>query len=300
MPPRSSWKGFIKLSLVSVPVKAYTATASGGDIRLNQLHRVCNNRVQYKKTCPEHGEIANDEIVSGYEYSKGNYVVVDPSELDKLRTENDKSVNIDGFIAPDEIDPVYYAGRTYYLVPDGPVGQKPYALLRSVMEGDGLYAIAKTVVAGKEQVVLVRPVGKMLAMTVLSYTSKVKAANSFEDEIQDLDLDEAELKLTKTLVDASTLEEFDFSSYTDIYTQKLSKLIEAKVEGEELVAVPDPEEPKIINLMDALKQSVANAQKPSTSKGSAAKTGKTSKKSSKKMAPSAKGRKTATRKKKSG
>lgn len=293
MPPRSSWKGFIKLSLVSVPVKAYTATATGSEVRLNQLHRDCNNRVQYKKTCPEHGEIANDEIISGYEYSKGNYVVVDPSEIDKLRTENDKSIHIDGFLDPSEIDPVYISGRTYYLIPDGPVGQKPYALLRTVMEQEDLRAIAKTVVAGKEQVVLLRSSGKAIVMTTLNYSAKVKSPSTFEDEIQDLDLDDAELKLTKTLVDASTLEEFDYSEYEDLYTKKLSQLIEAKVEGQEIVAVPDPEEPKIINLMDALKQSVANAQ--TTQKST-----KTGKKASKKMAPSAKGRKATTRKKKSG
>lgn len=291
MPPRSSWKGFIKLSLVSVPVKAYTATVTSSEIRLNQLHRDCNNRVQYKKTCPEHGEIPNDEIISGYEFSKGNYVVVDPDEIDKLRSENDRSINIDGFLPPEEIDPIYFAGRTYFLAPDGPVGQKPYGLLRTVMEEQGLYAIAKTVVSGREQVVLLRPAGRTLAMSVLTYPAKLKTPTSFEDEIQNLEFAADELKLTRTLIDASTIEEFDFSQYHDIYVQKMSQLIEAKVAGQELVAVPDPEEPKIINLMDALKQSVANAQ----SAQGARKAG-----GGKKMAPSAKGRKSAAGKKKSG
>ncbi|MGE3165203.1 MAG: Ku protein [Planctomycetota bacterium] len=291
MPPRSSWKGFIKLSLVSVPVKAYTATVTSSEIRLNQLHRDCHNRVQYKKTCPEHGEIPNDEIVSGYEYSKGNYVVVDPDEVDKLRSENDRSIQIDGFLPPAEIDPIYFAGRTYYLAPDGPVGQKPYGLLRTVMEEQGLYAIAKTVVAGREQVVLLRPAGRTLAMTVLTYPAKIKTPSSFEDEIQSLEFAPDELKLTRTLIEASTIDAFDFSEYQDVYVQKMSQLIAAKVEGQELVSVPDPEEPKIINLMDALKQSVANAQ----SAQSARKAG-----GNKKMAPSAKARKPAAGKKKSG
>src|SRR5947209_12151689 len=116
MAPRSTWKGFLRINLVSVPVKAYTATASGGgEVRLNQLHKECHSRINYKKTCPIHGEVPNDEIVSGYEYSKGQYVVVDTAELDKLRTEDDKAIKIDTFVAPDAVDPVYYTGKTYYL-----------------------------------------------------------------------------------------------------------------------------------------------------------------------------------------
>src|SRR5947209_10118203 len=131
MAARSSWKGFLKLNLVTVPVKAYTATSSGGgDIHLNQLHSVCHSRIQYKKTCPIHGEIPKEEIVSGYEYTKGQYVVIDTDELNKLRTEDDKAISIATFVGPTAIDPVYYTGKTYYLVPDGPVGQRPYALLQ--------------------------------------------------------------------------------------------------------------------------------------------------------------------------
>src|SRR6516162_9185570 len=111
MAARSAWKGFLKLSLVSLPVKAYTATASGGgEIHLNQLHAPCNSRIQYKKTCPLHGEVKGEEIVSGYEYGKGQYVIVDTEELDKLRTEDDKAIKIDAFITPDTLDPLYANG----------------------------------------------------------------------------------------------------------------------------------------------------------------------------------------------
>src|SRR5688572_7414279 len=134
MAARSSWKGFLRLSLVSVPVKAYTATASSGDIRLNQLHAECNSRIQYKKTCPIHGEVTNDQIVSGYEYAKGQYVVVDPDELEKLRTEADRAIKIDVFIKPEALDPLYLSGRSYYLLPDGPVAQKPYAVIIEGMQ----------------------------------------------------------------------------------------------------------------------------------------------------------------------
>src|SRR5262249_45964798 len=134
MAARSSWKGFLKLSLVSLPVKAYTAVASGGgESPLNQLHAPWQSRLQYKKTCRLHGEVRNEEIVSGYEYSKGQYVIVDPEELDKLRTEDEKAIKVSAFISPNALDPMYQSGKTYYLVPDGPVGQRPYAVLHQAM-----------------------------------------------------------------------------------------------------------------------------------------------------------------------
>src|SRR5436309_4016380 len=157
MAARSSWKGFLKLSLVSVPVKAYTATASGGaEVHLNQLHAECHSRINYKKTCPIHGEVANDQIVSGFEHAKGQYVIVDTDELDKLRSEDDKAINIDSFVKAGTLDPVYCTGKTYYLVPDGPIGQKPYAVLHDGMVDLDRQAIARVVMHGREQVVLLR------------------------------------------------------------------------------------------------------------------------------------------------
>jgi len=260
MAPRSSWKGFIKLSLVSVPVKAYTASSSSADISLHQLHAGCNNRVRYLKSCPEHGEIKNEEIVKGYEYAKGEYVIIDEEELDKLRTESDHSIQIDGFIEPRLVDPIYHSGKTYYLVPDGAVGQKPYALLRQAMKQNNLHAVAQVVLAGREQLVLLRPDGEVLIMTVLAHKSEVKSADAFKDEVAETGLSEEELKLTNLLIGATTLKEFDLGGYKDNYKEKLTQLIQLKVEGKEVVQVPSPEEPKIINLMEALKRSVAQAQ----------------------------------------
>ncbi len=119
MAARSTWKGYLQINLVSIPVKAYTATASGSEIRLNQLHAKCNARINYKKTCPVHGEVKADEIVSGYEYSKDQYVIIDTAELDKLRTEDDKAIRVTTFVMPDDIAPGYYSGKMHYLVPDG-------------------------------------------------------------------------------------------------------------------------------------------------------------------------------------
>jgi DNA end-binding protein Ku len=294
MPPRSTWKGFLKLSLVSVPVKAFTATAGGGgEIHLNQLHAECHSRIQYKKTCPIHGEVSNDQIVSGYEYAKGQYVVIDTEELSKLRTEDDKAINIDVFISSDTLDPVYYSGKTYYLVPDGPVGQKPYAVLQEAMKEEERFAIAQVVMHGREQLVLLRPMDGLLAMTTLTYDHQITKPAAFEEELIKADMVPDELKLAKTLIEASTAKQFDFSRYKDIYTEKLTKLIEAKVAGQEIVTPPVHEQPPIINLMDALKQSLAKAQETAPPAEEAA-----AKKPPKKMAASE--RKPGARKRKSG
>ena len=275
MPPRTSWKGFIKLSLVSVPVKAFTANDPGAQIRLNQLHCDCNSRIAYKKVCPVHGEVGNDQIARGYEHAKGQYVVIEDEELGKLRTKSDHSVNIEGFVAPDALDPVYHAGRTYYLLPDGAVGQKPYRLLVRGMQESGVHALAQVVISQRDQLVLLRPLDDMLAMTILSHKKKVKSADLFRDEIEDSECTPEELQLASMLIDASRLKDFDYGSYTDRYVEKLTELIQLKVQGQDVVQAEDVEEPKIINLMEALKQSVAEAQGAAEAAG-------------KKQAPSAK------------
>jgi DNA end-binding protein Ku len=295
MPPRSSFRGFLRLSLVSVPVRGFTSTRTGAEIHLNQLHRDCHNRIRYKKVCPEHGEVASDEIVSGYEHTKDSYVVIDPAEVQAIRKQSEKSVDIVGFVPADALDPMYFSGRMYYLTPDGPAGQKPYQLLREAMEADGLFAIGTAILSGREQMVAIRPVEGLLGMAVLQYAEKVKEASEFADEVTPAKLTKAEKDLTRTLVEASRLEDFDFSEYKDGYVGELRTLIEMKIEGQEIVSVPDPEEPKVINLMEALKASVEGAK--------ARKAGSARKASSKvttKMAPSAKARGAAKRKRKAG
>lgn len=299
MPARSSWKGFLRLSLVSIPVKAYTATASGGgEISLNQLHADCHSRIRYKKTCPIHGEVSQEEIVMGYEYAKDQYVVIDTAELDKLRTEGDKAITIDNFVTPDTVDPLYFTDKTYYLTPDGPAGQKSFALLQKAMNKQDLHCVAQVVMHGREQLVLVRPMGKLLAMTILHYENQVKPASSFEDELTASEHSSEELKLVDLLIGATRNKPFDFSDYQDLYTQRLTTLIEAKVEGQELVAPPSDEPQQVINLMEALKASVARAKeaavKSAKPQPAAARSAK------KKTAPSATQRRPVKGKKKTG
>lgn len=262
----ASWKGYLKISLVSVPVKAYTASSSGGGISLNQLHDKCNSRIQYKKSCPIHGEVPSNEIVSGYEYTKGQYVVIDTDELEKLRTEKDRGINVTTFVKSNTIDALYFSGKNYYLVPDGPVGQKPYQLIHDAMSEQGVHAVAQVVLSKKEELVLVRPIDRLLVMTPLNFATEVKEPESFFDELVESQGNKQELQLTGQLIEALTAEKFDLNDYKDTYTEKLTKLIESKVAGEEIVAPPAGEEPHVINLMDAIKASMQQIKVPAAEK----------------------------------
>jgi DNA end-binding protein Ku len=270
MAARSSWKGFIRLSLVSVPVKAFTANSSGGgEVRLNQIHQDCHSRIKYQKVCPVHGEVANDAIVSGYEFAKDQYVVIDPEEIDKLRSESDKAVRIDTFVDPESIDPIYFSGKSYYLVPDGPVAHKPYALLVQGMKEMKRSAVARVVLHSREHLVLVRPLDKLLVMEVLAYEQQVNKPSAFKEEVPEQTIEPAEMDLVKTLIKASTAKKFDLAQYKDDYTEKLTKLIEAKVQGKEIVTPPAVEEAQVINLMDALRQSIKQAGAPAAEEAAA-------------------------------
>lgn len=258
---RTSWKGFLRLSLVSVPVRVYSAAASGdGRIHLNQLHETCHSRIRYQKVCPLHGEVSSDEIVSGYEYAKGQFVVVDDQELDQLRTESEKAIQIDRFVPPEAVDPLHFDGRAYYLLPDGPAGNKPYALLSRAMAESGRYAIANVLVTGRDQIAAVRALDGLLTMSILTYESQLKKPEVFHDELPDVKVATEELRLAKMLLAETSADTVDWSRYKDTYTEKLVEIIEAKISGEEVVAPPKEEETPIINLMDALRESVARAK----------------------------------------
>jgi DNA end-binding protein Ku len=260
MATRSSWKGYLQLSLVCVPVKAYsTSTSGGGEIHLHQLHADCHSRIQYKKVCPLHGEVSTEQIVSGYEYARDRYVVVDPDELDRLRTEADKAIKIDVFIASRAFDPLYATGKKYYLAPNGPAGQKAYALLCQAMVAEDRYGVAQVVLHRREQLVLLRPQENLLVLEVLHYRHQVTQPSALADEAPRMEITPEELQMARTLVNASTAD-FNLEKYPDLYTRKLEQLIEAKVAGQELVTPPATPGPQVINLMEALRQSVARVQ----------------------------------------
>lgn len=261
MAARSVWKGYIQFSLVNIPTKAYTATVThGGKIALNQLHKDCGSRIRYQKVCPVHGEISADEIVSGYEFSKDQYVVIEPEEIAKIRHKNERMIQIESFIPTSSIDARYYSGRSLYILPDGVIGKKPYAMLHQLMLEEERVAFANGIFSNREQMILLRPVDKLIMATFLSYASELKPPAEFEPEVPDVEVSKKELDLARTLVAQLSEKSIDLTKYTDNYTNNLEKLIEAKVAGQEIVAAPAEEEPHVINLMEALQKSLDSAK----------------------------------------
>jgi DNA end-binding protein Ku len=271
MAAHAAFQGFLRISLVSVPVKAFNASQPGaGQISFHQLHDECHRRIQYKKFCPVHGQVSMDEIVSGYEYEKGKYVVVDPGELEKLRTERDRAIDIQKFVRFSQVDPLSPSGKDYFLLPDGAMGQKPYQLIHKAMESADVCGIAQVVLSKREELVMVHPVDKLLVMTVLKYAHQLKNPENFSSELAEAKASKQEQELTTQLIKALTEKSFHLAAYHDKYEERLKELIDAKIEGKEIVAPPEtPAEPQVINLMDAIRKSmkqikpVAEEKKPS-------------------------------------
>ena len=261
MAARPSWKGYLRLSLVSVPVQAFTSMApEQGEMHFHQLHKTCHSRIRYQKVCPVHGEVTRDAIVTGYEYAKGQYVVIEESEREQARTKSDRTINIDKFIPPEAIDPVYFEGRTYYLLPDGAAGQKPYSLFYQAMIDEHRAALGQVALAGRDRVVLVRAGETLLTMSVLNYPEQLKPPADFEDLLPDVSIKADEMRLARTLIESSSTDEVDLSEYKDTYTQKLRELVEAKVSGQEVISPPEEDDVPVVNLMDALRRSVAKSR----------------------------------------
>ena len=263
---RASWRGMVRFGLVSFPVEAFNAHSQEGQhIALHQLHAECHSRIQYQKTCPIHGPVKNDEIVSGYEFSKGRYVEIDPDELDSLRSDAERSLTIDSFISPEEIDVVYLDGRMYFLSPDGDQAREPYTVFLEALRHTNRWGVGQVVFSGKEQAVIVRPYQDALHMALLNYESVIRdPAATIAPLIQVRGADK-KLRLAEQLIESWTETDFDFSSYKDDYFAKLKTLIEAKVAGREVVTPKVEEEPAVINLMDALKKSIGKGGRARTS-----------------------------------
>jgi DNA end-binding protein Ku len=257
---RSSWEGFLKLSLISIPVRAFNAVVSGGgDIHFHQIHKECGSRVRHQKVCPIHGEVTKEEVVPGYEYEKGEYVEIDPTEISKLRARKDDSIEIESFVAPDSLDPIYLSGKTHFIVPSGSAGQKPYALLHQVMKEKRVHALARVIMSGHEETVLIRPSGKLLLMTLLYYDHQLKSRSTFEDEVGEATISPQEVKLATTLVEASKTRKVDVAKYKDLYTERVKEMVEAKLSGKKIKAPKAERSRSIINLAEALRKSLEQA-----------------------------------------
>jgi DNA end-binding protein Ku len=268
MSSRPVWKGHIRFNLVTVPVCLYTAAAPAGEsgVSFNQLHKGCGQRIRYKKCCPLHGEVQQADIVSGYQVAQDEYVIVDPKEIEAARPAKERSIAIASFVPAAAVDPARYTGKTHYLLPDGQVARKPYALLHRAMSESKRHALAQVVMSSREHVVLVRPVGNALMMHQLAYGEELKDPAEFQDAAPaGADVTAQELKMARMLVEAMADDAADLNSFRDTYTEKLRSTIEAKAHGRKLVAAgPADMSDRVINLMDALEKSLkyAKSEKP--------------------------------------
>ena len=255
MAVRPTWKGFLKVSLVNIPIKVFPATESSATLSFNQLHAECQTRIQQKRWCPHcQREVANTELVKGYEFEKGRYVVVHDEDIDKVRVDSTRVINLVQF-ADDTLDPMYI-DRAYYLAPDGAMAAEAFAVMREGMRGKA--GIGKVALYGREYLVAVRPQEQGLVMYTLHHAAEIREMSAIE-ELGSLPgtVKPDEIKLAKQVI--GTFEsELDLKEYRDEYKDGLMKIIEAKIAGEEVVAPVVEAPPKVVNLMEALRKSLGS------------------------------------------
>ena len=248
---RPSWSGLLQFSLVGIPLKAYPAVRTRDVPSAHLLHADCGQRLGYAKHCPVHGPVDNAVIVRGYEYGPGQHVVVEPDELDQLRPAQDKALRLERFLAPGQLDPLLFAGRSLYLVPDGKAAEPGYGVLRTALAQRQRWALGRMVLGGHRQVVLVRPAGTTLVLHVLHYPEQVRVCPQTVWPLAKEPTEE--LGLAEMLIEAAG-GKVDWTAYPDLAAQEVKALIEAKLAGQ--AAVVSAPAPTILSLLEALKKSV--------------------------------------------
>ena len=250
-----SRKSVITFGMVAIPIAMITATQDN-DIHFNQLHKEDNSRIRYKKTCAHCGkEITADDIVKGFEYDDDKYVVVTDEEIEKIKTEKEKSIQILHFAKLNQISPVYY-DKTYQAAPEAG-GEKAFELLRAALMAEQKIAIGKTVLGTKDTLMAIIPREDGILISTMFYADDIK---ELQKQYAKPEVSEAELKLARTLINSMDTP-FDPSQYKDEYQEKLRALIETKISGKEVVAAEAEGVGKVIDLMEALKASVEKAEK---------------------------------------
>lgn len=286
MAPRAYWKGYLKLALVSCPVKLYSATTTANKVAFNQLHKDTLNRVQMKYHDPELGEIERADLVKGYQFEKDRYVIIEKEELDAIQIESNKTIDIEGFVDASDIDDLYL-DSPYFLGPDGPVAEETYAVIKEALARTDKVGIARVVLSGRERLIALKPYGDGMCMTTLRTAKEVRDASHYFEDL-DVDMNDELLQMAEMIINQKVME-FDSSTFVDRYEEALLELVKAKIDGKEPVISKAPEQGKVVNLMDALKASIeedrapAAASKPkkaakkATTKKPAAKSAKKSK-----------------------
>lgn len=266
MAARPTWKGFMKISLVTIPVRVFPATDSAATISFNQLHTECLTRIQQKRWCPTHErEVPISEISKGYEFEKGRYVVMTEDDMAKVRPESTRVIDLVQFTDASAIDPIYVE-KPYYLAPDGPMAREAFAVIREGMKGKA--GIGKLALYGREYLVAVQPRDNGLVMYTMRHAKEVRSMDSIEElDSVPTKVKPEEIKMAKQVI-GNFEGVLDLKDYTDKYQEELQRIIDAKVAGEEVVATEEETPPKVVNLMDALRQSL---DRVSTGKKKAAK-----------------------------
>jgi DNA end-binding protein Ku len=254
---RASWSGLLRLSLVAIPVKAYPATTTVAETSCHQLHADCGQRIRYEKHCPVHGKVDAGALVSGYPCGPDQYVVLDEAELDRLRPAKDKALTLDRFLDPSHLDPALFAGRSLWLWPDGPAAQHPYRVLAQAMQQRHKWALARVVFSSRRQLALVRPAGRLLVVHVLHFPAQLRPWAARETDLPHGPASEAEEQLAGMLIEAAS-QPVAWGDYQDDTAVHLAQLVDAKLQGRPPQAAA-PEEIPVLSLLEALKQSVAQA-----------------------------------------
>jgi DNA end-binding protein Ku len=254
MAARPTWKGYLKISLVNIPVRVFPATDTAATISFNQLHRECGTRIQQKKWCPQcQKEVAMSDIDKGFEFEKGRYVTMSEEDLAKVRPVSTRVINVVQFTEAATIDPIYIE-RPYYLAPDGAVAAEAFAVMREGMVGRA--AVGKVSLYGREYLVAIQPRENGLVMYTLRHASEVRAMSAI-DELKTIPakIKPDEVKLAKQVIGSFEMEG-DLTQYRDEFQDELRRIIDAKIAGHEVVTADDEAPPKVVNLMDALRESL--------------------------------------------
>jgi DNA end-binding protein Ku len=257
---RTIWNGSISFGLVNIPIGLAVATQRS-DVAFRTLHRECRTPIKQKRYCPTHErDVEADELVKGWEVTKGEFVVVEEEDLEAVALQRSNSIEILRFVKLEEVDPVYF-DRTYYLAPASAEAQRrPYVLLLQAMKETGMAAIGKFVLWGKENLCLIRPHGDSLALETLFFAEDVRSRNDIEEAVAETEVKKPELALAQQVIE-SIAGDFDPEEFRNEYRDDLRQMLEAKLSGQELARPePVPETP-VVDLMEALKRSVAETKK---------------------------------------
>lgn len=254
---RAMWKGSLSFGLVNIPVRLFAATEKK-DLKFRYLHAPCHTPLEYQKVCSTcKTEVPWEEIIRGYEYERGLFVVLSEEEINAAAGEKERLIEIQDFIKIEEIDPIFFQ-NSYYLAPDGP-GGRPYSLLREAMLETGKIALATVTLRTKESMAVVRTYKEVLSLSTMFFPDEVRSVRDLPDLPKGMEVREKELVMAKELIE-NLASSFEPEKYQDSYREKLLNVIQAKVEGKEISVAPSPEREKVVDLLEALQASVKKSQ----------------------------------------